>query len=261
MTLYFAICKYSCPEIVFGFLPRRPPDRMFTSFIISSFIGFIFAAMTIRTCFRLSCYSLRNFLVAEIKAAVRHTNKPIDSGITKNHTIKVDGNLWHDGFRSFISSVVLVLFQLPSMMPAAIPRSSLAIMPRAHIFSNGATIWLFNTVFSCKSMIRRISGIMNELIYFLRESLKYFRKINRRGSMHTLMGFTIFAFSTLTASMHENTMLSFDTDSSFWVCDNSATGHICNDKNLFTGNLVPSIYIVGAATGTSEPTLIGTVEL
>jgi hypothetical protein len=45
------------------------------------------------------------------------------------------------------------------------------------------------------------------------------------------------------------------------ACNNSATGHICNDKSLFSGELVPSIYVVGATTGTSEPTLIGTVIL
>jgi hypothetical protein len=38
-------------------------------------------------------------------------------------------------------------------------------------------------------------------------------------------------------------------------------GHICNDKALFSGELIPSIHIVGAATGTSEPTLMGTVVL
>ncbi len=102
---------------------------------------------------------------------------------------------------------------------------------------------------------------MRESVYFLRESLKYFGKINRRKTVDTLMGFTTFAYSTLAASVNENTMTSFDTDSSFWVCDNSATGHICNNQSLFTGNLVPSIYIVGAATGTSEPALMGTVEL
>ena len=75
------------------------------------------------------------------------------------------------------------------------------------------------------------------------------------------MGFTTFAFSTLTARVHEKTMTSFDTDSSFWVSNNLATGHICNDRTLYTGNLVPFIYIVGAATGTLEPTLMGTVEL
>ena len=84
---------------------------------------------------------------------------------------------------------------------------------------------------------------------------------NRCGSLRTLMGLTTLAFSTLAANLQENTMTLFDTDSSFWVCDNSATGHICNDKALFTGDQVPSIYIVGAATGTSEPTLMGTVHL
>jgi hypothetical protein len=53
----------------------------------------------------------------------------------------------------------------------------------------------------------------------------------------------------------------FDTDSSFWVCNISATGHTCNGKSLFLGELISSIYIVDAATGTSEITLMGTVVL
>jgi hypothetical protein len=56
-------------------------------------------------------------------------------------------------------------------------------------------------------------------------------------------------------------MLSFDTDSSFWVCDNAATGHICRDKSLFSGDLVPSIYEVSTANGIDSPTLMGTVIL
>ena len=57
-------------------------------------------------------------------------------------------------------------------------------------------------------------------------------------------------------------MLSFfDTDSSFWVCDNAATGHICRDKSLFYGDLVPSIYEVSTANGIDSPTLKGTVIL
>jgi hypothetical protein len=102
---------------------------------------------------------------------------------------------------------------------------------------------------------------MRESVYFLRESLKYFWKLNQRKTVDTLMGFTTFPYSTLAASVNENTMTLFDTDSSFWVCDNSATGHICNNRSLFTGNLVPLINIDGAATGTLEPTLMGTVEL
>jgi hypothetical protein len=61
--------------------------------------------------------------------------------------------------------------------------------------------------------------------------------------------------------IYANARSFFDTDSSFWVCSNSATGHICNDNSLFSGELIPAVYIVGAATGTSEPTLMGTVAL
>jgi hypothetical protein len=85
--------------------------------------------------------------------------------------------------------------------------------------------------------------------------------VSVQNTMHTLNGFTTFASYSTLASVQENTMTSFDTDSSFWVCDNLATGHICNDKTLFIGDLVPSINIVGAATGTLEPTLMGTVQL
>ncbi len=211
MTLYFAICKYLCPEIVFSSLPRQPPDGIFTAFIISVFIGFIFGAMTIRTCFKLSFYSLWNYLVAEIKATVRHIDRPIESKMhtdthhvmrtdtphvmrtdthhvlwhtnrllesntTEDHTIMVDGDHfpWHDGFRSFISLLALIIYCLPRTMPTTIPRSCIAIMYRAHIFSVRARILLRDTVFYQKFMIQRISCIIRESMCLLRELLKYF---------------------------------------------------------------------------------------
>jgi hypothetical protein len=56
-------------------------------------------------------------------------------------------------------------------------------------------------------------------------------------------------------------VIAFDTDSSFWVCNDWATGHICKNKSLFSGEMVPLIDIVGAAMGTTETTLMGTVVL
>ena len=56
-------------------------------------------------------------------------------------------------------------------------------------------------------------------------------------------------------------MLSFGTDLSFWVCDNAATSHICQEKSLFSGDLVPSTYKVSTANGIDSPTLMGTVIL
>jgi hypothetical protein len=77
----------------------------------------------------------------------------------------------------------------------------------------------------------------------------------------TLQGIPILVYSTLTDSSLLNPLISFDMDSLFWICNNSAMGHVCNDRTLFLGELVPSIYEVGSATGTLTLTLTGLVDL
>jgi hypothetical protein len=256
MTLYFAICKYLCPEIVFLLLPRWPPDGIITAFVILVLIGSIFGIIAIPTCFNISIYSVQKSLVAKIKATIRHTDKPIEFA-TADNTIRYP---WHDGFRNLVESIALMLCQFPTTVPTAIPRFTRAIMFRFHFFCLTMRILIADTVFSCKFMIQRISLVLRESVQLLREFLMHLRIILLRDTIHTLNGFTTFAYSTL-ASVHENTMTSFNIDSSFWVCDNLATGHICKDRTLFIGNLVSLIYIVGAATGTSEPTLMSMVQL
>ena len=100
----------------------------------------------------------------------------------------------------------------------------------------------------------RLDLILRELFRLILQTLTFSANRTR------LFGFTTIPSATMNR-IHLNVTSFFDTDSSFWVCDNSATGHICNDKSLFSGELVPSIYIVGTATETSEPTLMGTVVL
>jgi hypothetical protein len=93
----------------------------------------------------------------------------------------------------------------------------------------------------------------------LREHLHCLSHIFSFGATRTqLIGLTTIP-SSLMNQIYATAISSFDTDSSFWVCNNSATGHICNDKSHFSGELVPSIYITGAATGSSKLTLMGTV--
>jgi hypothetical protein len=101
--------------------------------------------------------------VAEIRAAIRQTDRPIE-GTSESHTHNVDNNCWHDGLRRVVSSMASTLSQLPSIIPSRIPRASSAIMSRAHIFSIVAIILLFDTrillrdaIFSHKFMIQRIS--------------------------------------------------------------------------------------------------------
>ena len=104
-------------------------------------------------------------------------------------------------------------------------------------------------------------GVMSIQVRTLREirTLPHFFSLER--TLPLVQSFTVFAHSTLTDLTGLDPLSSFDTDSSFWVCDNSATGHICNNKELFTDDLVPSIFEIGSAKGSTLPTLMGTVIL
>ena len=101
--------------------------------------------------------------------------------------------------------------------------------------------------------------VVDELI-ILRE-LRTFRTKHRRLEWLKKAETSLTRLAAYTTSDHlgDESMLSFDTDSSFWVCDNVATGHICREKSLFSGDLVPSIYEVSTANGIDSPTLMGTV--
>jgi hypothetical protein len=50
MTLHFAICKFSCPEIVFSKLPQGPSDGLITSFLAMTLISTIFTVITFHAC-------------------------------------------------------------------------------------------------------------------------------------------------------------------------------------------------------------------
>jgi hypothetical protein len=98
-------------------------------------------------------------------------------------------------------------------------------------------------------------------VKLLREVIKAPHIFSIGRTISTLRGFTIFAYSTLAETNDCEQLTSFDMNSSFWVCNNLVTGHICNNKTLFAGDLVPSIFEIGSATRTLMPTLMGTVIL
>jgi hypothetical protein len=47
MTIYFAICHFSCPDIVFHELPRMPPKGVITHALLSILITWIFGVITL----------------------------------------------------------------------------------------------------------------------------------------------------------------------------------------------------------------------
>jgi hypothetical protein len=206
MTLYFAICKYSCPEIVFSLLLKQPPDGIITVFIISALIGSIFSIMMIQTCINISIYSVQEFLVAEIKATVWHIGRPIALATRDNHMNALDANVdqypWHYGFQCIIESMTSMLRQSPTTIPSL----SRTVMCWLHFFCVAVRILITNLILSCKIMIQRISffgkQLLRESVRLLREFLKHFWIISVQNTMHTLNGFITFAYSTL-ASMHE----------------------------------------------------------
>ncbi len=210
----------------------------------------------IQTCINISIYSVREFLVAEIRATVWHIGRQIALATTDNHMNALDANdhqyPWHYGFQC----VIELMNSMLRRSPTTILSLSRTVMCWLHFFCIAARILITNPILSCKIIIQRIYSfgkqLLRESVHLLREFLKHFWIISVQDTMHTLNGFTTFAYYTMT---------SFNTDSFFWVCDNLAIEHICNNKTLFIGDLSSSIYMVRAATGTLEPTLIGTVQL
>jgi hypothetical protein len=152
MTLYFAICHFSCPEKVFKMLPRQPPDGFITEGLTVSITMAIYSIIIFQAWIQILNISWKHFLSWLILRELCN---------------------YRSRFR-FLAN------------PPKIPLKCLAVY-------------------------------------------------------------------TTSDSLGDNTMISFDTDSSFWVCNNAATGHICKDKSLFSGDLVPSIYEVSTANGIDSP--------
>ncbi len=115
-----------------------------------------------------------------------------------------------------------------------------------------------NTRHSCVWIYQETSCVRTRL---LREIGKVLHNFSFRTTCTWLHAFTVFVHLTLTDLVDCDPLSLFDMDSSFWVCDVSANGHICNSKELFTNKLVPSIYQVGSATGILVPNLMVTVIL
>ncbi len=115
-----------------------------------------------------------------------------------------------------------------------------------------------NVRFSCTKIYTRISLIGVKILRGIATSPHNF---SIGITISTLGKYTAVAYSTSTDSDDFDHLASFDMGSSFWVCDNLATRHIWKNKALLTGELVPSIFEIGSATGTLTPTLIGSVIL
>jgi hypothetical protein len=62
MTLYFAMCHFSCPEKVFKMLPRRPPDGFIIEGLTVSIITAIYSIIIFQAWIRILNISWKRFL-------------------------------------------------------------------------------------------------------------------------------------------------------------------------------------------------------
>jgi hypothetical protein len=165
-----------------------------------------------------------------------------DSHLLSNDVPTIPQFLWNDGMRNNIN-----------LMASVLQRSPLWIWDFVRILAAQEFTFL-NARHSCIDLYSQLSP-------FLRELRKCLHKFFFRERIECVHAFIVIAHTMMADLSTLNPLSLFDTDSSFWVCNNSAMGHICNNKRLFTDELVPSIFEGGSATGIFTPTLMGTVTL
>jgi uncharacterized membrane protein len=72
MTLYFAICNFSCPDIVFSALPKMPPTGVITAFIVRAIITMFFGRIVLRTSIRLASLHVRQMKCPSRRESTSH---------------------------------------------------------------------------------------------------------------------------------------------------------------------------------------------
>ena len=219
----------------------------YVNFIITG----IFCIITIQTC---HCM-WKQLYVDEIKAVIwQLIDKPIEADleVTPNIRNKVSDRAWNKWMCDAIQFIVSTLHDNLSLQ-----------WWRDISLADFVTWWNFLrlNVYAQSSCVKICMWFSSIGVKFLREVIKAPHIFSIGRTTSTLRGFTTFAYSTLAETNDCEQLTSFDMNSSFWVCNNLVTGHICNNKTLFAGDLVPSIFEIGSATRTLMPTLMGTVIL
>ena len=183
-------------------------------------------------------------LMAEIRA-IRWTDRLIQSDASNlaiNDVWLLPQYSWNDGMRNIIDLMASILRQLPFW------------------------VWDFVRLLAAREFILLIArnycvDLYSWLFVSLREFRKCLHKFLVRETIECVHAFTVIAHTTMADLLTLDPLSSCDTDSSFWVCNNSTMGHVCNNQALFTDEFVPLIFEVGSATGISAPNLMGTVTL
>jgi hypothetical protein len=114
MTIYFALCHFSCPDITFLELPRILPNGFITCVLFNAIIAGIFGIIACQTCICI----MKQGLVAEIKEKIRQQKVRLiefeQNASTNDDMLALAQYSWNDGMHNIIKSMASILQQSPS---------------------------------------------------------------------------------------------------------------------------------------------------
>ena len=275
LTIHFAINVFSVPQIFFIPQPKHPPDGWITDIVMKSFVTMIFGVL-------MSKYLCKLYAILWL----RFVRKTVGRTVNAN---------WFLFLLKFGKIAAPSRFNCPFDVPVGISLylSQFTIARNIRLRDLVLSFTKQDYFEAADQFYDAKSGFEHELFFFdaidgclndglLKatkvgppEATKFYAEIGPLEStkfcaesqirMAPVLPVSHALVSALTTSGEEDTgstsVATFDSASSFWVCDNSATGHICNSKSMFHGPLVPSVWTVSTATGYSEKLLMGTVLL
>ena len=286
LTIYFAINAFSPPQIFFIPQPKRPPDGWITDALMKSTIMAIFGIIILK-------YLCKLYAFIWLRYCRRATKRLLDKEWFKL-ALRLGAMATPSTFACpFKASQGMSLCYSQLVTPNNITIQDLLELltiqddfeseEQYHDAKNGfeynqfffdamdghtkQQLLLTNDKVSVETEQKKKNSLADEQNYKVLFDYEHKDKASSADEQKNQVSrWLSHALVTALATSDKDTggsssVATFDSASSFWVCDNSATGHVCNSKSMYHGPMVPSIYAISTATGCSDELLMGTVVL
>ena len=226
LTIHFAINVFSVPQIFFIPQPKHPPDGWITDVVMKCFVTIIFGGMMSNCLCR--CYAVI-WLRFVRKKVRRILNANWFLFILKIGKISVPSCVKCPFYVPFGVSFYVSQFSFAEN----ITMEDLLLFFTRHDHFDAADLFHYAK-----------SGIEHEIFFFdvgdgCPDTITIVAaELCDKSRVHVAPVLLVAhaLVSALATSGEEETggisVAAFDSASSFWVCDNSATGHICNSKKI-----------------------------
>ena len=241
LTLFFAINKFAQPDYVFLPLPCRPPEGYIMEVMGFFLISAVFMPIMLIVYKRITCQVIRMRLDQILRQLSRMTQLAFYQNLCQWFWTICTHNK-----QALLATNARWIRKYPRAMELTLENSDNLsfLLPR-----------LIDAILA-EIVGEDIDRSSTDLHYFDASSdlddveEEFFNAIDMTESM-----------SVFSTSFADQPTSIFDSDSALFVCDNSATGHVCNDISLFEGSLSDATFSVDTANGTATDLKMGTVIL